>query len=136
MGVVTRGEDAQDYPLRATPRGPNSPKLEALYRQTGEAPVALRAGAPLGVTFSLARADRLSTGWPWIVTTRPGIDLAVGGGGSLDPSSVYFAGHVKKAEDAAYTLDIQTGNAAPGVHLFWIVYGKGRALLMPVLITP
>ena len=136
MGVITRGKDARDYPLLATPGAPNSPKLEALYRQTGEAPVALRAGAPLGVTFSLARADRLATGWPWIITTRPGIDLAAGGGGNLDPSTVYFAGHSKKAADVAYTLDIQTGKAAPGVHLFWIVYGRGQALLMPVLITP
>ena len=134
MGVVTRGEDAQRHPLRATPGAPNSPQLAVLYQQTGEQPVALRAGAPLGVSFSLSTEDRRASGWPWVITTRPGLALAVGGGGSLDPSTVNFAGHSKAGD--AYTLDIQTSRAAPGVHVFWIVYGKGKALLIPVLITP
>jgi hypothetical protein len=134
MGVVTRGEDALQHPLRATPGSPNSPRLEALYEETGSVPVALEAGAPLGVSFSLARADRAATGWPWIVTTRPGVALAVGGGGSLDPSTVDFAGRSKTGD--VYALDIETSRAAPGVHLFWIVYGRGQALLLPVLITP
>jgi hypothetical protein len=134
MGVVTRGEDAQKHPLRATPGAPNSPELEALYEQTGMEPVALRAGAPLAVSFSLSRENRRTTGWPWIITTRPGLDLAAGAGGGLDPSASTFSGHTQAGDE--YVLDIGTGGVTPGVHLFWIVYGEGQALLMPVLITP
>ncbi len=135
MGVVARGVDAQKHPLHATPGAPNSPRLDALYQETGGATVALDAGAPLEVSFSLTRADRLATGWPWIVTSRPGVNLAAGGGGNLDPSTVSLAGRSKPGEDT-YVLDIDTARAAPGVHLLWVVYGKGQALLMPVLITP
>jgi hypothetical protein len=134
MGVVTRGEDAQKHPLRATPGAPNSPGLEALYEQTGMEPVALRAGAPLAVSLPLSRENRRTTGWPWIITTRPGLDLAAGAGGGLDLSASTFSGRAKAGDE--YILDIGTGGATPGVHLFWIVYGEGRALLMPVLITP
>ncbi len=134
MGVVTRGEDAQKHPLRATPGAPNSPELEALYEQTGMEPVALRAGAPLAVSFSLSRENRRTTGWPWIITTRPGLDLAAGAGGGLGLSASTFSGHAKAGDE--YVLDIGTGGVTPGVHLFWIVYGEGQALLMPVLITP
>jgi VCBS repeat-containing protein len=134
MGVVTRGEDAQKHPLRATPGAPNSPGLEALYEQTGMEPVALRAGAPLAVSLPLSRENRRTTGWPWIITTRPGLDLAAGAGGGLDLSASTFSGRAKAGDE--YILDIGTGGATPGVHLFWIVYGEGQALLMPVLITP
>jgi hypothetical protein len=134
MGIVTRGEDAQKHPLRATPRTLNAPQLETLYRQTGMKPVPLRAGGPLAVSFSLAREARKTTGWPWIITTRPGFDLAAGAGGGLELSTCSFSGRAKAGDE--YALDIGTGSATPGVHLFWIVYGKGQALLMPVLITP
>jgi hypothetical protein len=134
MGVVTRGEDAQKHPLRATPGTLNAPQLETLYRQTRMEPVPLRAGGPLAVSFSLAREDRKTTGWPWIITTRPGFDLAAGAGGGLELSTCSFSGRAKVGDE--YALDIGTGSATPGVHLFWIVYGEGQALLMPVLITP
>jgi hypothetical protein len=74
------------------------------------------------------------TGWPWIITTRPGFDLAAGAGGGLELSTCSFSGRAKAGDE--YALDIGTGSATPGVHLFWIVYGEGQALLMPVLITP
>jgi hypothetical protein len=134
MGVVTRGEDAQKHPLRATPGTLNAPQLETLYRQTRMEPVPLRAGGPLTVSFSLAREARRMTGWPWIITTRPGFDLAAGAGGGLELSTCSFSGRAKAGDE--YALDIGTGSATPGVHLFWIVYGEGQALLMPVLITP
>jgi hypothetical protein len=134
MGVVTRGEDAQKHPLRATPGMLNAPQLETLYRQTRMEPVPLRAGGPLTVSFSLAREARRTTGWPWIITTRPGFDLAAGAGGGLELSTCSFSGRAKAGDE--YALDIGTGSATPGVHLFWIVYGEGQALLMPVLITP
>jgi hypothetical protein len=134
MGIVTRGEDALKHPLRATPGALNAPQLETLYRQTGMEPVPLRAGGPLTVSFSLAREDRKTTGWPWIITTRPGFDLAAGAGGGLELSTCSFSGRAKAGDE--YALDIGTSRATPGVHLFWIVYGEGQVLLMPVLITP
>ncbi len=134
MGVVTRGQDAQRHPLRATPGAPNAPLLEALYEATGETPVALRAGSPLGVSLSLSREDRKTAGWPWIIETQPGLDLATGEGGSLEQSGCSFSGRAKTGDE--YALDIGTAGAPPGVHLFWIVYGRGEALLMPVVITP
>jgi hypothetical protein len=134
MGIVTRGQDALKHPLRATPGTLNAPQLETLYRQTRMEPVPLRAGGPLTVSFSLAREARRTTGWPWIITTRPGFDLAAGAGGGLELSTCSFSGRAKAGGE--YALDIGTGSATPGVHLFWIVYGEGQALLMPVLITP
>jgi hypothetical protein len=133
-GVITRGEDAQRRPLRATPGTRNSPRLETLYQQAGAEPVALRAGGPLAVSFSLSRGDRKTTGWPWVVSTRPGLDLAAGAGGGLDVSTCSFSGQARPGNE--YVLDIRTGGTSPGVVLFWIVYGKGEALLVPVRITP
>jgi hypothetical protein len=133
-GVITRGEDAQRRPLRATPGAGNSPRLETLYQLAGAEPVVLRAGGPLAVSFSLSRGDRKTTGWPWVVSTRPGLDLAAGEGGGLDVSTCSFSGQARPGNE--YVLDIRTGGTSPGVVLFWIVYGKGEALLVPVRITP
>jgi len=133
-GVVTRGVDAQKRPLYGTPGTRNSPRLETLYERAGTKPLTLRAGGPLAVSFGLSRADRKTTGWPWIVTTRPGLDLAAGAGGSLDSLACSFSGRAKSSDE--YVLDIGTSGAAPGVFVFWIVYGKGEALLVPVRIAP
>jgi hypothetical protein len=133
-GVVTRGEDAQRRPLRATPGTRNAPRLETLYQRGVVQTVALRAGGPLAVSFSLSRGDRKLTGWPWVVTTRPGLDLAAGASGGLDVSTCSFSGQARPGNE--YVLDIRTSGMSPGVVLFWIVYGKGEALLVPVRITP
>ncbi len=133
-GVVTRGEDAQRRPLRGTPGTRNAPQLPVLYQRSKAEPVALRAGGPLAVSFSLSRSDRKLTGWPWVVTTRPGLDLAAGAGGGLDLSVCSFSGRAKSGDE--YVLDIGTSSVAPGVFLFWIVYGEGEAILVPVRVTP
>ncbi|MCX6093367.1 MAG: Ig-like domain-containing protein, partial [Candidatus Bipolaricaulota bacterium] len=133
-GVITRGVDARKRPLYGTPGTRNAPRLETLYERAGTHLTLLRAGGPLEVSFGLSRAERKTTGWPWIVTTRPGLDLAAGAGGSLDLSACSFSGRAKSGDE--YILDIGTSGAAPGVFVFWIVYGKGEALLVPVRITP
>ncbi|MDD5265141.1 MAG: Ig-like domain-containing protein, partial [Candidatus Bipolaricaulis sp.] len=133
-GVVTRGVDAQKRPLYGTPGTRNSPRLETLYERAGTKPLTLRAGGPLEVSFGLSRAERKTTGWPWIVTTRPGLDLAAGAGGSVDSLACSFSGRAKSSDE--YVLEIGTSGAAPGAFVFWIVYGKGKALLVPVRITP
>ena len=49
--------------------------------------------------------------------------------------SVYsFSGRYEDGE--TYALDIDTSNLAPGRHIFWIVFGQGKALLVPIVVTP
>ncbi len=133
LGVVTSGRDALQHPLRATPAAPNSPALGSIYGASGAAPLVVEAGSPLAVSLPLSRDVRRATGWPWIVTTRPGVDDAAGAGG--ETWSCSFSGRAE-AESDAYRLEIGTESAASGLYVFWIVYGPGQSLLVPVLLTP
>lgn len=133
VGVVAFGQDAQKHPLRATPGALNAPSLEALYAELSATPVQVAAGEPLVMSFTLSRETRRATGWPWIVATRPGLANVAGAGG--ETSSCAFSGQSQSGTDA-YRLEISTGDAAPGMHAFWVAYGAGKGILMPVLITP
>ncbi len=131
LGVVARGRDAANHPLRATPAAPNSPSAEVLYQEIGAGPIQVKAGAPLAVIFDLTRDARRAAGWPWIVTTRPNFSAANGIGQTWACS---FSGRAT-AGDTRYELEIETREAPPGVYLFWISYGYGKSLLLPVLLT-
>jgi hypothetical protein len=130
MGVVIGGEDAKGRPLRGTPGAANSPDLERLEAYAGIEPVSLRIGSTPEVSFSLSRKDRKTTGWPWISVSRPGF---AGTGGTADLSRYSFSG--RHVDGDRYVLDIGTSGLAPGSYFFWIVYGEGEALLVPVNLT-
>jgi hypothetical protein len=105
--------------------------IEDLYRRLGIQPTTFRVGETLTVSFSLSRQDRKATGWPWISTTRPGFD---GAGGGLDPVGFTFSGRHESGD--RYVLDIGTQSVPPGEHVFWIVFGSGDAVMVPVVLTP
>ncbi len=132
-GIVTHGEDAKGHLLRATPGGPNSPVFESLAAYAEIEAATIRAGATLSVDFQLPRQDRRTTGWPWISVTRPGFVSGAGAGGSADLAGYSFSGRYE-GEDR-YVLDIGTRNLPPGTYVFWITYGQGKAMLVPVLVT-
>ena len=133
-GIVTRGRDAKGRPVTGTARAPNSPPLENLAELAGIEPATVRAGETVEVDFTLPRAERRETGWPWVSVDRPGFRDPAGGGGSIDMSVYSFSGHYESGDK--YVLDIDTSNLAPGRHIFWIVFGQGKALVVPIVVTP
>ena len=48
------------------------------------------------------------------------------------PAEYTFSGHHEGSGE--YVLEIGTSSLPPGEHTFWIVYGQGKALLVPLLI--
>jgi len=134
MGLVIHGEDARDRPLRATAGEPNSPVIEAIQANAGIAPAMIRSGEALKVDFTLPRQERKTTGWPWISISRPGFTGVAGTGGSSDVAGYSFSGGYEGGEQ--YALDIGTENLPPGSYTFWIIYGNGEAVLLPIIVTP
>jgi len=129
LGVVIQGEDAQDHPLRATPGVQNSPELTKAVASLE--PATVRSGEQLQVSFPLPRSARLKAGWPWISVSRPGIVGQAGAGG--DVTAYSFSGSYASGDQ--YTLDVGTQMLAPGVHEFWIIYGDGQAVYLPIIIA-
>jgi hypothetical protein len=133
LGIVTRGEDSNGRPLVATARVLNSQAVDAwtVYAET-LTPSQTAPGTQYGVALDLTQADRLATGWPWIRVTRT--PAGVGGGGAVaDTSSYAFS---SRTQDGLYWVDIDTTGMAPGEHLVWIVFGEGKAILVPIEILP
>jgi len=133
-GIVTRGLDEKGRPVTGTAGAPNSPALEDLMELAGIEPATVRAGETVKVDFPLPRQERRETGWPWVNVDRPGFGDLAGGGGGLDMSVYLFSGHYENGD--TYVLDIGTANLSPGRHIFWIVFGQGKALLVPIIVTP
>jgi len=133
-GIVTRGLDEKGRPVTGTAGAPNSPALASLEELAGIEPATVRAGETVKVDFPLPRQERRETGWPWVSVDRPGFGKLAGGGGGLDMSVYSFSGRYEDGE--TYALDIDTSNLAPGRHIFWIVFGQGKALLVPIVVTP
>jgi len=133
MGVVSFGIDASNRLLTATPGGANSPNLESFELISNLAPTQWKTGEPIRVRFPLSRQERRQTGWPWIRAIGPQ-NLSIGAGGSSSLAGYTFSGHHEGKDD--YILDIGTTDLPPGEHAFWIVYGPGQALFVPVLLTP
>jgi len=132
-GIVTHGEDAKGHLLRATPGGPNSPVFESLAAYAEIAPATIRAGTPLSVDFPLSRQDRRATGWPWISVSRPGFVGGAGAGGAVNLAGYSFSGRYD--DGSRYVLDIGTHSLPPGTYVFWITYGRGKAMLVPIIVA-
>ena len=130
-GVVIRGNDADGRPLRATPGAANSPVLEDLEAYANLEPATVQAGALPHVSFTLTREDRRTGGWPWISVSRPGF---AGQGGASSMTEYSFAGRYESGE--TYVLEVGTESLAPGTYFFWVIYGEGEALLIPITVAP
>ncbi len=130
MGIITYGLDANGRPLVATADLPNADVLDELSLESDVTPVKTRPGARLEVGIDLPR-DARKSGWPWIRVTRPGVSEAAGGGGSVIPYS-FSSRYVHNI----YWLGIDTSELPPGEYNFWIVYGEGKVVLVPVKVLP
>jgi len=133
-GIVIYGIDARRQLLRATPGQANSPVLDNLAAYAVVEPTTVRLGKTLKVDFSLSRQDRKKSGWPWLNVTRPGFTGLVGEGGAADLTRYSFSGRYQSGDD--YVLEIETANLTPGSYVFWIIYRQGKAILVPVIVTP
>jgi len=133
FGLVIEGEDAADRPLRATPGIANSPDLAVVNSIISIPPTTVRAGEVLQVGFPLSLADRRATGWPWISVIRPGFAGVSGAGGAVDYTAYAFSGSAES--DGQYVLKIDTSNFSTGSYTFWVIYGSGHAVYMPVTVN-
>lgn len=73
-------------------------------------------------------------GWPWVSVIRPASVDLTGAGGDTDLGVYSFSGHYESSDQ--YVLDIGTQGLPPGEYNFWIVFGEGKALLVPIIVTP
>jgi large repetitive protein len=134
FGLVIAGNDSAGHPLRATPGITNSPDLETIKAIAAISPESVRAGEMLQADFSLTRQDRRTAGWPWISVIRPGFTGISGAGGAVDYTAYAFSG--SHQNDSQYALEISTSNLSTGSYNFWIIYGFGRAVYVPVIVSP
>jgi hypothetical protein len=65
---------------------------------------------------------------------RPGFAGVSGAGGSADYTAYAFSGSHQNNDQ--YVLDIATSNLGTGSYSFWIIYGSGEAVYLPVIIAP
>ena len=111
----------------------DSTVLEELALSADIQPTETHAGAPLEVGLELSEEDRKSRGWPWIRVTRPALVESADGGAAEIDSGYSFSG---RCANGLYWLGIDTGDLPPGRYNFWIVYGEGKTLLVPILVLP
>ena len=134
FGLVIVGADAAGHPLRATPGITNSPDLSLIGSIASIPHSSVQAGEVLQTDFSLTRSDRRIAGWPWISVIRPGFTGISGAGGAVDYTAYAFSGSYQS--DSQYALEIATRNLSTGSYNFWIIYGSGQAIYLPVIVSP
>ena len=135
QGIITHGHGAEGRPLAATAGGLNSKTLDEIALTAEPPPTRIRAGARLEIGLNLSREDRRAFGWPWIWITRPAIDEAAGGGGMIAPGAARLSFAGRHVNDLHW-LRIDTSGVPPGRHYIWVVYGEGKAILIPLLVLP
>ena len=107
----------------------NSTFLEKLALSTDLQPTRYRAGAHFEVGVELpTMEERRAHGWPWIRVTSP--DLAEPGNVTAGFS---FSG---RSADGIYWFGIDIGDVPWGRYDFWIVYGEGKTLIVPIIVLP
>ncbi|RKZ25303.1 hypothetical protein DRQ29_06560, partial [bacterium] len=131
-GIITRGLDALGRPILGTAAAMNSTTLDELALEAGIAPVVIKPGDPVEVPIEITKEARKVQGWPWIRVTQPELAMAAGGGGML-PSGYSFYSRQRNGE---FELGINTSKLPPGRYNFWIVYGEGKTILVPMEILP
>jgi hypothetical protein len=135
IGIVTKGEDATGRPLIATARTLNSEPLdEWVIYALALTPTPTVAGARFDVDLELTQAARRAMGWPWIRVSQLAAAGIAGAGAATAPTPTYvFAG--RQTQDG-YWVNIDTASMVPGEYLVWIVFGEGKAVLVPITILP
>ena len=111
----------------------DSTVLEELALSADIQPTETRAGAPLEVGLEFPEEERRTRGWPWIRVTRPDLAESTGGGEAGIGVGYSFSG---RFANGLYWLRIDTSDLPPGRYNFWIVYGEGKTLLVPILVLP
>jgi VCBS repeat-containing protein len=131
LGIITHGQDAEEQGLVATAGTANSVDLSALALFVPLEPIAA-TGESIKVSLDLSNEGENGTvhGWPWVHVAQLAGGVAVGEEpqGEVEVSvSGYFD------VNQQYWLEIDTSNLPPGEYQFWIVYGDGKVILVPVL---
>jgi len=132
LGIITYGLDAQERPLVATAETMNSDVLDELAADL--TPVKTRAGARLEVGLDIPQEARRAFGWPWTRVTRP--ELRAAGGGGVEPSAEAGYSFSGRYANDLYWLGIDTSNLSSGRYNFWIIYGEGKVVLVPITVLP
>ena len=107
--------------------------LEELAMSADIQPTETHAGAPLEVGLEFSEEERRTRGWPWIRVTRPDLDESADGGAAGISVGYSFSG---RFANGLYWLGIDTSDLPPGRYNFWVVYGEGKTLLVPILVVP
>gem|GEM_PF-2288580 len=107
--------------------------LEELALSADIQPTTTRAGALLEVKLEFPEEERKSRGWPWVRVTQPDLAEFAGGGETGIGPGYSFSG---RCANGLYWLGIDTSDLWPGRYNFWIVYGEGKTLLVPILVLP
>jgi uncharacterized repeat protein (TIGR01451 family) len=134
LGITTYGLDANGDPLIATADARNSETLTALTAAAQMPPEQIKAGTRLQITLDLTPAQRAALGWPWIRVTSLAIVSAAGGGGSVagPGTGIGFSG---RSNADTFKLGIDTQNMAAGRYDVWVVFGSGKAVVVPIEIA-
>jgi hypothetical protein len=135
IGILTYGLDANGAPLAATSAKGNSQAIELLSSLVKLAPVSIHGGRSVEVSLDLTSRERREFGWPWISVTRASEGDVAGGGGAVSESPSTYSFSTRSVGDL-YWLTIDTAGLKPGEHYIWVVYGQGKAILIPVTIVP
>ncbi|MDD5265298.1 MAG: lamin tail domain-containing protein, partial [Candidatus Bipolaricaulis sp.] len=135
IGILTYGLDANGAPLAATSAKGNSQAIELLSSFVRLAPVSIHNGRSVEVSLDLTSRERRKFGWPWISVTRPSDGDVAGGGGVVSESPSTYSFSTRSVGGVCW-LTIDTAGLKPGEHLIWVVYGEGKAILIPVTIVP
>jgi len=134
QGILTHGLDALRRPLVASAGVINSMVLDELALFSDLQPAEIHVGTQLEAGIEVAMNVRKAPGWPWVHVTSPGLAEAAGIGGAIDYRAGYtFSGYYK--EDT-YWLGINTDDLAPGRYNFWIPYGEGKTMIIPITVVP
>ncbi len=135
IGLLTYGLDANGVPLSATSDKGNSQAIEFLSSLVKLTPVSIHSGRTVEVSLDLTSRERREFGWPWISVTHPSDADVAGGGGAVSESPSTYSFSTRSVGGVCW-LTIDTASLKPGEHLIWVVYGEGKAILIPVTILP
>ncbi len=134
LGIMTYGLDALRRPLVASSRVVNSTVLDELAVVADLPPTEYQAGTYLEVGIEVPANVRKTPGWPGVHVTSPDFTEPIGGGGAIDYGASYsFYGYYEKD---TYWLGIDTDGLPPGQYSFWIPYGEGKTMIVPITVVP
>ena len=123
LGVLINGDDAERDALCATAFWPNSMIVdEAAEGHVAATQVAeVSPGTSLEVVAQWEEIPNL-TSWWWVRVSRPATEDVIDGAGMV----------TGRLQADGCLLRIDTADLEPGRYHVWLVYGEGRAILIPI----